>query len=132
MQTGSWPSRAYGATPNRVVQRAYIGQWPPISEQIIREGQHTPPKKHTGRYGVRRYLNVCTRMAHTTCNVRSLVAVRGKADVRVKDRVRPISEVGSWQAPPNTLSSGPRKGVDGRQRPSPDFIACVHEQIKFQ
>ena len=71
------------------------GQWP-ISEQIIREGQHTPPKKHTGRYGVRRYLNVCTRMAHITCNVRSLVAIGGEADVRVtlfKDRVRPISEV---------------------------------------
>src|SRR5262249_13257095 len=52
--------------------------------------------KHTGRYAIRRYLNVCTRMVHTTCNVRSLVAIGGKADVRVtlfKDRVRPISEL---------------------------------------
>jgi hypothetical protein len=79
MQTGSWPSRAYGATPNCVTPNAHTfprGQWPLISEQIIREGQHNPVEKHTGRYAVRRYLNVCTRIAHITCNVRSPVAVR--------------------------------------------------------
>src|SRR5215469_4037280 len=75
----------------RHAQRAYIsqGQWPPISEQIIREGQHNPLEKHTSRYAVRGYPNVCTRIAHTTCNVRLLVAVRVTL---FKDRVRPISE----------------------------------------
>jgi hypothetical protein len=99
MQTGSWRSHAYGATPTRVTPNAHTfpqGQWPLISEQTIREGQHNPVEKHTGRYAVRRYLNVRTRLAHTTCNVRSLVTIGGKADVRMtlfKDRVRPISEV---------------------------------------
>ena len=106
MRTGSWPSRAYGATSNRVTPNAHTfpqGQWPLISEQTIREGQHNPIEKHTGRYAIRRYLNVCTRMAHTTCNVRSLVAIGGKADVRVtlfKDRSDPSRKSQSFTGAP--------------------------------